>query len=107
MSTTSDTATGYHESVDHLRRDLMRAYEQYVKAVQEHRPQTLADTTPMQATAYMSSLAAQSYSYTLAAVLGYAAREFGPEVAHALACVADDVMENGDDNDLNGDVLPS
>ncbi len=99
--------TLYHDSVDHLRRDLMTSYDQYEKAVQEYRPQSLAGSGPAQATAYMSSLAAKGYAYTLAAVLGYAGRKFGTDVAHELACIADDIMNNGDDENINADVMPA
>lgn len=47
------------------------------------------------------------HGYTLAAVLGYAARKYGGEVARDLANFADDVIENGDDNGVNADVTGS
>lgn len=54
--------------------------------------------------AYVSSLMAASYSYTLAAVLGVAAREYGQAIARRLAWIAASVMIDGDDNDLNADL---
>jgi hypothetical protein len=54
--------------------------------------------------AYVGSLMAASYSYTLAAVLGAAASEYGQAVARRLAWIAASVMIDGDDNDLNADL---
>jgi hypothetical protein len=47
---------------------------------------------------------ASFYSYTLAAVLGIAAREFGVVVAHRLAVEAVELLANGDFDDANGDL---
>jgi hypothetical protein len=49
---------------------------------------------------------AYGYSYALAAILGVAEREFGPEVARRLAAGADQILTNGDFDDLNADVMP-
>ena len=56
--------------------------------------------------AWLASVSAGNYAYTLAAVLGVAEREFGHDIAARLACVADDVLINGDDHDRNADVNP-
>jgi hypothetical protein len=50
---------------------------------------------------------ASGYAYTLAAVLAHAARKFGPDVAHGLGGLADDILMNGDDDNINADVMPA
>ena len=60
-----------------------------------------------EADAYGGSLMAASYSYTLAAVLAFAAREFAPGYAATLAEVAEMILTDGDPDDLNADVMPA
>ena len=45
-------------------------------------------------------------TYTLAAVLGYAAK-FGDHIQNDLAFIADEILTNGDFDNLNADVIPS
>jgi hypothetical protein len=100
-----DEGTYYHDSVDHLRRDLMKAHTAWFKAADQSRPEQAAGADPAQVAAYSAALMASSYSYTLAALIGYA-RRYGEHIPHALACVADDILMNGDDDNLNADVQP-
>lgn len=104
--------TLYHDSVDHLRRDLIAGYQTYLARADQYFALTIRPDIPPTKDAISdardASAAAFNVSYTLAAVLGYAARQFGDDVAHALACVADNVLYNGDDGDEphNADVMP-
>lgn len=99
-----DPATNYHESVDHLRQDLMKGNAHWEEVVKE-----FAETpdgqvrTRAEAVAFMAAMMAGSYSYTLAAVLGYA-RKYGEDIAHDLAFEADEILTNGDFEDMNADV---
>lgn len=104
---TDPKPTLYHDSVDDLRRELMTSHVHYAKEVDRYRPKALAGSDPMQVTAYMSSLSAGSYCYTLAAILGHAADKFGQEVADELGRLADDILTNGDDDNINADVRPA
>lgn len=54
-----------------------------------------------------AGLMASGFGYALAAVLGVAEREFGHITAARLAQVADDILMNGDSDDLNADVTPA
>jgi hypothetical protein len=105
---TGSEETPYHDSVDGLRRELVATSERFRQDAAAFMPPSLAAAEPMHNAAYIGSLMAGTYSYTLAAVLGYARREFGEDVAHELACVADNLLMNGDDADVpyNADVMP-
>lgn len=98
------TSTIYHDSVAALRRELMADAEQWHKAGDAYFRQRKDDAKA--AGAYAPSRMAGVYAYALAAVLGVAERELGPQTARRLADVADDILENGDDDDLNADVRP-
>jgi hypothetical protein len=77
------SATNYHDSIDHLRRDLMKAQAYWERVVKEYdsagRPQSAAE-----AAAFMAAMMAGSYAYTLAAILGHA-RKHGEDVARDLS----------------------
>lgn len=100
----ADTATNYHESIDHLRRDLMKGNAHWEKVAEQY-SKISNDMTrvPSEAAAFAAASMAGSYGYTLAAVLGYA-RKFGEHVAHDLAFEADEILTNGDFEGLNKDV---
>lgn len=100
------TATNYHESIDHLRRDLMKGNAHWEKVAKDY-GSTPDDQvrSPAEVAAFAGSLMAASYSYTLAAILGYA-RKYGEHVAHDLAFEADEILTNGDFEDMNADVKP-
>jgi hypothetical protein len=105
----SDTSTMYHSSLDEFRRGLMAAAVHHHGVADEYgvaydKPREERSRPDMDA--HAGSLMASSYAYTLAAVLGYAVRELGPQTARILANVADDILANGDDMDLNADVKP-
>ena len=62
---------------------------------------------PAVADAHCACMMAASYSYTLAAMLGYAEKNFGHATAARLACLADNILMNGDDGEHNADVTPA
>lgn len=96
-----DPSTNYHTSVDHFRRDLIAGqamWHQMTDAHQDKRDDAHRD-------AFMASLMAGSYSYTLAAILGHAARHHGERVARDLAFEADELLTNGDFEAMNADVI--
>lgn len=107
---TSDTSTAWHSSVTEFRRALSQDAAAWQETLKKHftamNGQPVQKVPPDLRDAYMASLTAASFAYALAAVLGVAEREFGPQTARRLASIADDLLENGDDNDLNGDVAP-
>ncbi|WP_433520074.1 hypothetical protein ACQP2T_63780 (plasmid) [Nonomuraea sp. CA-143628] len=100
-----EPATNYHESVDHLRRDLMKGNAHWGK-VAEHYSDIPEDKerVPSEAAAFAAASMAGSYGYTLAAILGYA-RKYGERVAHDLAFEADEILTNGDFEAMNADIL--
>ena len=101
----------YHDSVNDLRRDLMASHldmidrsHTYMEATFHGREVTRRDAV---SDAWQAATAAWNTSYALAAVLGVAAKEFGDDVAHRLAIVADNLLANGDDDPgHNADVTP-
>jgi|SRR5690606_26323887 len=99
----ADTATNYHKSIDDLRRDLMKGSAHWNKVADEYAPNGDGERTTAVISAYTASLMAGSYAYTLAAILGYA-RKYGEHVAHELAFEADEILTNGDFEDMNKDV---
>lgn len=105
----ADTSTWYHDSLDEFRRGLMSAAVHHHNVADEYgqafdKPREERSRAEMDA--HAGSLMAGSYAYTLAAILGQAAREFGPQIARRLASAADDILANGDDEDMNADVKP-
>lgn len=112
MSTTDPKPTLYHDSVDDLRRELIESHLHHVALTEKYFAATIRPDVPPTREAITdarnASAAAYNLAYTLAAVLGFAGWRFGPDVAHELACVADNVMTNGDDGDTphNADVMP-
>lgn len=103
-------ATPYHETVDDLRRELASEAETFRKRAELHCvvfQRGEPEPTAPERDAYIGSLMAGNYAYTLAAVLKVAGEDFGPEVCERLACVADDILTNGDDHDRNADVMPA
>ena len=101
VPTVGGTATNYHESVDDLRRDLMKGVAFWEKVTDEYKD----PADKVQARLLSAALMAGGYGYTLAAVLGYA-RKYGEHVAHDLASEADEILTNGDFEDMNADVKP-
>ncbi|MEV0382316.1 hypothetical protein [Nonomuraea sp. NPDC050643] len=92
----------YHDSVNHLRGDLMKGSARWEKVVDEYAGRSgKAETT-----AFAAALMAGSYSYTLSAIIGYA-RKYGAHVAHDLAFEADEILMNGDFEAMNADVIAS
>lgn len=85
-------STGYHESPWHLRRQLRAASAEWESRI--------GDGDALDPAAMMAA----SYAYVLAALLGWVGREHGPDAEHAAACMVDDVLTNGDCDDLNGDL---
>lgn len=102
----ADRPTNYHQSVDDFRRDLMKGVSHWSQVAAERSDNAArAGEGTGEAVAYMASLMAGSYAYTLAAVIGYASK-YGEDVAHDLAFVADEILTNGDFDGLNRDVMP-
>jgi hypothetical protein len=111
---TADTSTAYHHSVAEFRQELVKSAEFYHEIMKPHDEEITAirrrtggsseDIPTAVWDAHAGLLMAGSYAYTLAAVLGVAEREFGPQTARGLASVAGDILANGDFDDLNADV---
>jgi hypothetical protein len=105
-------ATAYHETVDDLRRELAGEAMTFRKQMKPHQAAVFAarekheDVPAAERAAYIGCLMAANYAYTLAAVLAVAG-DFGQEVRERLACVADDILTNGDDHERNADVMPA
>jgi hypothetical protein len=105
--------TGYHASVEDFRRTLVKAHltwahvaDRYNGAIARHAAGNKGSRAEQDA--WGASVMAYNYAYTLAAVIKLAEREFGPEVAHALAREADEILTNGDDEPgRNADVWPA
>lgn len=118
----AEGGTAYHESVTEFRRELVKSslmwdklHSPYWDAAHaffvEKRAAAVGNepARPDQAIFDASSagMMASSYAYTLAAVIAVAQKNFGDEVAQALASVADDLLINGDDYPgWNADVTP-
>jgi hypothetical protein len=106
----TEPATAYHETVTDLRRTLVKAAEEWHKTNEHYfglmHAQPPSETPAEIRDAYAGSLMAAGYAYTLAAILGVAERKFGPEVAKRLAFDTDEILTNGDFDDLNADVMP-
>jgi hypothetical protein len=100
MSTPADE----HEIVTQFRKSLIQANlhwgEVHTRYPGPHGPGAGSD-------AHAGSLMAASYSYTLAAVLAWTERQFGAGYAAALAGVAEMILNDGDPDDLNADVMPA
>jgi hypothetical protein len=88
--------TNYHESTDHLRGELCRASRMYRRAVDAAGDEDFP----------LGDLMAASYSYVIAAILGYA-RKYGTDVADDLAFEVDEILTNGDFDGLNADIWPT
>jgi hypothetical protein len=94
-----DTATNYHKSIDDLRRSIMNGVALWEKVADEYKE----PADKVQARTLSAALMAVGYGYTLAAIIGYA-RKYGEHVAHDLAFEADEILTNGDFEDMNKDV---
>jgi hypothetical protein len=101
----------YHDSVDDFRRGLVATHQDMVDRAGFYTNARLAgENVPLKdavSDAWQAACIAYNATYALAAVLGFAAKEFGDDVAHRLAAVADDLIVNGDDEPgHNADVTP-
>jgi hypothetical protein len=94
-----DAATNYHKSIDDLRRSIMNGVALWQKVADEYKE----PADKVQARLLSAALMAGGYGYTLAAIIGYA-RKYGEHVAHDLAFEADEILTNGDFEDMNADV---
>lgn len=119
----AEAGTAYHESVTDFRRELVKSSLMWDKLHSPYWDATHAffvekraaaagqePVRPDQAIFDASSagMMASSYAYTLAAVIAVAQKNFGAEVAQALASVADDLLINGGgDPGWNADVMPA
>ena len=94
---------GYdYDTVDDLRRGLVASADIWQKTADLYYPARSASDAARDAN--VGSLMAGTYAYTLAAVLGVAASEFGASAGRRLGWIAASVITAGDDNDLNGDL---
>lgn len=114
MNDTTERATAYHQTIDDLRRALVGSSANWEKMSAEYHDQVMRSRTgdgpnvpDVVSDAYMASLMAMSYSYTLAAVLKVAQQELGEKAARRLAFEADEILTNGDFDNLNADVMPA
>jgi hypothetical protein len=112
-----EPGTAYHETVTDFRRELIESHLEWTKMMAPYRDAVFtaqaarkqdpeaADVPDSVRDAYVSSLMAAGYSYTLAAVLERAMK-LDPEIGETLACIADSVLTNGGDEDICADVWP-
>lgn len=91
------------DSVTALRRELVQGYRHW----EEVHGRYPAGGRGIQSDVHAASLMASSYAYTLAAVLGMAQHVLGLPEAELLASTARVLLEDGDHDDLNADVMPA
>ncbi|MBG0828522.1 hypothetical protein HS041_12160 [Planomonospora sp. ID67723] len=107
MSETTETRElMYAASADDLRRELLQqadASDRICKEIHSKGRDTWAATDK---DILLANLLLGTYAYNLAGLLGWIGREFGEDAKHRAAWVMDDSLMNGDDRDLNGDILP-
>jgi hypothetical protein len=113
-----EPGTAYHETVTDFRRELIESHREWTKTMAPYRDAVFAaqsarkqdpnaaDVPDSVHVAYLASMMAAGYSYTLAAVIERAMK-LDPEIGEALACVADSVLTNGGDEDICADVWPA
>lgn len=100
----TETGTPYHASVTDFRRKLVEASDKWWETSERHFPQRAEGGAHLDA--YAAAMMAGGYAYTLAAILRVASDRYGPDVAHTLACIADDLLMNGEGKPFNDDVKP-
>jgi hypothetical protein len=109
-----EPATAYHETVTEFRRELIGSHLLWMKAMAPHRDVvfTAQDTGKLASTkhpavhdAYLASMMAAAYSYTLAAVIERAMK-LDQETGGILACIADSILTNGGEDGICADVWP-
>lgn len=100
---------GDQVDVDEVRRKLMQASIMWQQRADERAVviQKGSDATDDEKITFLAALMAANYSYTLAAVLGIAKGHVAVDVAARLAFAAHDIMENGDHEGFNADVMPA
>lgn len=108
-----NAGTGYHESLDALRRELMgehwnlqRMGRRASKALDDEDGKRLETPPPHAAEAYVGCVLASGYAYALAGVLKHIENAHGPEAARVAGVYVDLTLTNGDDEDMNADVDP-
>lgn len=94
--------------VTSLRRELIQGHRHWEEVHGRYSagngaPATAPGTAQNDADA--ASLMAASYSYALAALLRVAEAEFGTDAAQVLAAEVRTILEDGDEDDLNADVI--
>jgi Domain of unknown function (DUF397) len=96
-----------HETVDDLRRALTAAADGWQDLAHRNWRAPFAggaEFTARDADAYEAAVTAGNCSYALAAVLKIAGRDLGEAAARRLATAVAAILEDGDNEDLNGDV---
>lgn len=108
-----NAGTGYHESLDHLRRELMGEHWNFQdlgrkasKAMDDENGKRLENPPEWASAAYLGCILASGYAYALAGVLEHVRREHGEEAARVAGVYVDCTLANGDDADYNKDVDP-
>lgn len=94
-----------HETVDDLRRTLMQEHQVWqthcTKLMNDTKGRTHSDLEKLAVTGTMMSA---NYSYALAAVLGLVQRIGPTGLGLVLSHALDDLLADGDFEDLNGDI---
>lgn len=108
-----NAGTGYHETLDALRRELMGEHwnlhemgRRASRALDDADGKRLETPPPLATEAYVGCVLASGYAYALAGVLEHVRREHGPEAARRAGVYVDLTLTNGDDEDMNKDVDP-
>ena len=108
-----NAGTGYHETLDDLRRELMGEHWNFQKmarrasdGLDDAEGKRLETPPPYATEAYVGCVLASGYAYALAGVLEHVRREHGAEAARRAGVYVDCTLTNGDDADTNKDVDP-
>jgi hypothetical protein len=95
----ADRSTPYHDSPEAVRAAILKMAGRF-----ERDALRLVEEDCRDSKLVIPTMMAGSYGYTLAGILGWIGREYGDEAGHRAACLADDVLMNGDFHDLNADL---
>jgi hypothetical protein len=89
----------YHDNRDHLRQQIIETMSWAFPAMGEAGIDAPADLR-------IASLTGWNYGYNLAAAINWVAQNISPEAADGLAMWISDSLTNGDDDEVNADVMP-
>jgi hypothetical protein len=105
VSTKTEWATAYHETIADLRRELMESSAEYRQLVDRHRYEAHNELTGAARDAYVASLMASGYAYTLAALLERIGQT-DPGNSRRLVAFADEILTNRGREGICADVWP-